>query len=180
MTDRLPFDPAKMAAKARPADTPLTVSQLAARIGGTLASGFPLSLRVIGQISGFHDRTHWYFDLKDQAALVNCVMFSSAARKVRFTPQNGHEVVVTGRVSFYDKSGKVSLLVEKIEPVGAGALELAFRALCDELRKLGWFDQARKRPIPTCPRRVAVVTSRTGAALQDVLDTMRRRCAATD
>jgi exodeoxyribonuclease VII large subunit len=180
MTDRLPFDPSKMAAAKGSAQAPLTVSQLAGRIGAALASGFSGPVRVIGQVSGFRERTHWYFDLKDAGAVVNCVMFSAAARRLRFAPENGHEVVVTGRVEFYDKAGKVSLLAERIEPVGAGALELAFRAMCEEIRALGWFEAARKRPVPTAPRRIAVVTSRSGAALQDVLDTMRRRCAATD
>lgn len=183
MTDRLPFDPSKMAAaraKAAKGDAPLTVAQLADRIANALSAGMPAPVRVIGEMSGFRERTHWYFDLKDAAAVVSCVMFASNLRKVRFPPQNGQEVVVTGRVEFYDKAGKVSLIAEKIEPVGAGALELAFRALCEELRALGWFAPERKRPIPRCPRRIAVVTSRSGAALQDVLDTMRRRCAATD
>lgn len=182
MTDRLPFDPSKMAAaraKAAAPEAPLTVAQLAGRISAALAA-MPGPMRVIGEVSGFRERTHWYFDLKDAAALVNCVMFAGAARRFRWAPQNGQEVIVTGRVEFYDKAGKVSLIVEKIEPVGAGALELAFRALCEEIRALGWFDAARKRPIPACPRRIAIVTSRTGAALQDVLDTMRRRCAATE
>src|SRR5215813_9884958 len=102
MTDRLPFDPLKMAAAKANAQTPLTVSQLAGRIAAALASGFAGPVRVIGQVSGFRERTHWYFDLKDAGAIVNCVMFSAAARRVRFVPENGHEVVVTGRVEFYD------------------------------------------------------------------------------
>ncbi len=183
MTDRLPFDPDKMAAaRGRPAtpvsNAPMTVSQLAGRIGESLAAGFPVSVRVIGEVSGFRDRTHWYFDLKDAGAVASCVMFASAARKLRFTPANGQEVVITGRPDFYAKAGKVSVIVERLEPVGAGALELAYRALCAELKALGWFEQGRKRPIPAWPRRVAIVTSRTGAALQDVLDTMRRRFPA--
>jgi len=190
MTGRLPFDPKKTAAAraakaakaaAPPAgDAPLTVSQLAARISGALAAGFPATVRVIGEVSGFRERTHWYFDLKDAQAVVNCAMFATAARKTKFPLRNGQEVVATGRVEFYDKQGRVSVIVERLEPVGAGALELAFRALCEELRALGWFDPARKRPVPTQPRRVGVVTSRTGAALQDVLDTMRRRNPAVD
>jgi exodeoxyribonuclease VII large subunit len=185
MSDRL-FDPAKMKQadvvrreREQAADAPLTVSQLAGKISHALITGLPQKVRVIGEISGFRERTHWYFDLKDAGAVVNCAMFATQARRVRFTPRNGQEVVVTGRVEFYDKQGKVSLLIEKIEPVGAGALELAFQALCEELRGLGWFDPARKRPIPSCPKRVAVVTSRSAAALQDVLDTMKKRCPST-
>lgn len=196
MTGRLPFNPRDTAA-ARAArapdggagngggggargDSPLTVSQLAGRISAALEAGFPAPVRVIGEVSGFRERTHWYFDLKDAQAVVNCAMFQTAARRAKFTPSSGQEVVATGRVEFYDKQGRVSLIVEKLEPVGAGALELAFRALCEELRGLGWFSEERKRPIPAHPRRIAVVTSRTGAALQDVLDTMRRRNPAVD
>jgi exodeoxyribonuclease VII large subunit len=183
MSDRLPFNPAAMAhqrkAPTAPVEAPLTVSQLAGRIQAALAGGLPAKVRVIGEVSGFRERTHWYFDLKDAGAVVNCAMFATNARRMKFQPQNGQEVVVTGRVEFYDKQGKVSLLCEKLEPVGAGALELAFRALCEEIRALGWFAPERKRPIPGCPSRVAVVTSRSGAALQDVLDTMRKRCPST-
>src|SRR5690349_10149136 len=101
MTDRLPFDPSKMAAaraKAAKDDAPLSVAQLAEKISGALALGMPGPVRVIGEVSGFRERTHWYFDLKDPAAVVNCVMFASNLRKVRFPPQSGQEVVVTGRV----------------------------------------------------------------------------------
>jgi exodeoxyribonuclease VII large subunit len=182
VTDRLPFNPAAMAHQRKPTapvEAPLRVSQLASRIQAALAGGLPTRVRVIGEVTGFRERTHWYFDLKDAGAVVNCAMFATAARKMKFQPRNGQEVVVTGRVEFYDKQGKVSLLCEKLEPVGAGALELAFRALCEEIRALGWFAPERKRPIPGCPSRVAVVTSRSGAALQDVLDTMRKRCPST-
>ena len=187
---RLPFDPAKMQAAAAAAspgaasrkarDTPLSVSQLATRIDLALKGGFPTTVRVVGEVSGFRDRTHWYFDLKDQDAVVGAVMFGSAARKSRFTPADGQQVVARGRIEFWAKGGKVSFLVDTLEPVGAGALDLRFRELCDELRARGLFDPERKRPLPVFPRRVAIVTSRTGAALQDVLVTMRRRCPAVD
>src|SRR5690348_2716260 len=142
MTDRLPFDPSKMAAaRKQPAstDTPITVSQLAGRIGTSLTQSFPASVRVIGEVSGFRERTHWYFDLKDAEAVVSCAMFASSARRVRFVPRNGQEVIVRGRVDFYGKQGRVTLIAEGVQPVGAGALELAYRALCDELKGLGWF-----------------------------------------
>lgn len=181
---RLPFDPSKMAQPARAegsgaskGEGVLSVTQLAARIEEALARVVS-PLRVIGEVSGFRDRTHWYFDLKDAQSIVNCVMFASAAKKAGFTPTIGQEVVATGRVEFYAKGGKVTLLIEKLEPVGAGALELAYRALCEELRNLGWFAPERKRRLPTFPRRIAIVTSKTGAALQDVLVTMHKRCPA--
>ncbi|MEZ6235836.1 MAG: exodeoxyribonuclease VII large subunit [Phycisphaerales bacterium] len=195
MTARLPFDPGKMRgtppAKPEasllsgepstkpPADRPMSVAALAGLIAGALDT-LPRSIRVAGEISGLRDRTHWYFDLKDADAVVSCVMFASAARKAGFVPENGQAVVARGRVEFYAKAGKVSLICDRLEPVGAGTLELAFRRLVEEIRALGWFAPERKRPLPAFPRRIAVVTSRTGAALQDVLDTARRRCPAVD
>jgi exodeoxyribonuclease VII large subunit len=163
---------------APPPDAAWSVSQLAARISGVVEAGLPKRIRVLGEISNFSDRTHWYFNLKDPGAIINCVMFVTHARRMRFTPINGQEIVVSGRVEFYPPQGRLTLKVDSIEPVGAGALELAFKALCDELRALGWFAPERKRPIPAFPRRIAIITSKTGAALQDVLDTMRRRCCA--
>ncbi|TVQ62706.1 MAG: exodeoxyribonuclease VII large subunit [Phycisphaerales bacterium] len=187
---RLPFDPDKTrakraaAAKGDPAPSQAapawSVSELAARIGDALSRGLPGAVRVEGEISGLRDRTHAYFDLKDAGAVVSCVMFASSVRKSGVTLENGVSLIATGRVEFYAPSGRTSLIIDKVELRGRGALEAQFRALCDELRGLGWFDPARKRPLPTFPRRVAVVTSRTGAALQDVLDTARRRCPAVE
>lgn len=159
---------------------PLTVSQLAARIDGALKERFSTSVRFVGEVSGFRDRTHWYFDLKDASAVVNCVVFQSVAKRLGFVPQNGQQVLAGGRVEFYAAGGKVSVILDRLEPIGAGALELAYRALVEELRGLGWFAPERKRPLPVFPRRIAVVTSRTGAALQDVLVTMKKRCPAVD
>jgi exodeoxyribonuclease VII large subunit len=178
---RLPFDPSKMAPRS-PArsDAPLTVSELARRLGDALAVGFPATVRVVGEVSGFKPGAHWYFSLKDAEAVVPCVMFGGVARGASFKPADGAQVVVTGRPDFWAKGGRTSLIVTRIEPVGEGALDAAFRVLCDELRALGWFDAGRKRPVPEFPGRVAVVTSRSGAAIQDVLDTMRRRCAAVE
>lgn len=187
---RLPFDPAKMSAANPPnpaapkplqaATGTLRVAQVAALLESALRDHVPRGLRVVGEISNFTERTHWYFNLKDADAVVSCVMFQFAARKAGFTPSTGQEVVVTGNVEFYKPQGKVTFRVEKIEPVGAGALELAYRKLVEEIRQLGWMDIARKRRLPAFPRRIAVVTSRTGAALQDVLDTLKRRCPAVE
>ena len=158
----------------------LSVAQLAALIKRTLTGGLPGKLRVAGQVSNFSGKrgaasSHWFFSLKDEEACVRCVMFATSARKVAFPVADGLEVVATGRVDFYDAQGNVQLYVDALEPVGAGALELAFRALCEELRRAGYFDPARKRPLPLLPRMVAVVTSRDAAALQDVIHTAARR-----
>lgn len=154
-----------------------SVTRLAAEIDGALRS-IASPVRVVGEVSGFRDRTHWYFDLKDAGAVVSAVMFQSAARRSGFRPENGVQVVARGRLEFYAPGGKVSLLVERLDPVGAGAREQELKRLILELRGLGWLDPQRKRPLPAFPRRVAVVTSRSGAALQDVLATMHKRCPA--
>ncbi len=187
------FDPSKMAAKPREpeakpkprepqaeGEAPIRVRELAELVDRAIRRGVSSPLRVVGEVSGLRERTHLYFDLKDGEAVVACVLFANVVRKHRIVLRDGLEVVVTGSMEFYAKAGKLSFIGTNAQPVGAGALDLAFRKLCEELRGLGWFDDARKRALPTFPRRVAVVTSRSSAALQDVLDTMRRRCSAVD
>ncbi len=180
---RLPFDPKKMPSSKDP-DAPLSVSRLAALIDGALREKLPQKLRVVGEISGLAARTHWYFRLADDAApegaeaVVDCVMFAASARRVGFEPRNGQRVLITGRIEFYARQGRTQFYAEKMEQVGVGDLDLRLKALLAEIKSLGWLDPQRKRPLPTFPRRIAVVTSRTGAALQDVLVTMRRRCPA--
>ncbi|MCC7407460.1 MAG: exodeoxyribonuclease VII large subunit [Phycisphaeraceae bacterium] len=158
---------------------PLTVSQLSALIHELLAV-VPGPIRVVGEVSNLSDRTHWFFSLKDEGSAVRCVCFASAARKIQaggLRLQDGMQVVVTGRLDYYDAQGNLQLYVNNIELVGQGVLELRYRQLCQELRQLGYFDPDRKKPLPLMPRKVAVVTSRTGAALQDVLSTAQRRWA---
>lgn len=182
---RLPFDPKKMAVQppaktAQAAERVLTVSDLAARIDRALRDGFPTSVRFQGEVGGFRDRTHWYFDLKDDKAVASCVVFASVARKMGFTPRDGQQVVASGRVEFYAKGGKVSVILDSLQPAGQGEKELALKRLIEDLRGRGWLDPLSKKALPTFPRRVAVVTSATGAALQDVLRIMRDRCPAVD
>ncbi len=186
MSGRLPFNAANLRKKQESkqaksaSDGVLSVSALASILDTAIRSGTPPTLRVLGEVSGFRERTHWYFDLKDASAVVQCVVFAGNARKLGFVPEDGQEVVASGRVDYYAKSGKVSLIATRLEPVGAGALDLAYQKLVEELRGLGWFDDERKRALPIFPRRIAVVTSRSSAGLQDVLDTARRRCAAVE
>jgi exodeoxyribonuclease VII large subunit len=194
MTGRLPFDPKKMASAtaakedAAPVNVvgntniagPISVSQLAARINSALDSAFPATVKVVGEISNFSLRTHWYFSIKDAASSLSCVMFAGRAKGAGFTPASGQQVVITARVEMYEPSGRLTLNVEKIEPVGAGALELQLRALIAEIKALGWMEAQRKRPLPMFPRRVAVITSKKGAALADVLATMNARCPAVE
>ncbi len=174
---RLPFGPSAGKPSGPPsAPRQVTVGQLAAMIDRALKDALPTGVRVVGEIGQFRERTHWYFDLKDADAVISCAMWQSAARKAGFTPRTGQQVVATGRVEFYAKQGRTQFIVDRLEPVGVGALELAYRKLVEELRGLGYFAQDRKRVIPVFPRRVAIVTSRSAAALQDVLDTVGRRC----
>jgi len=158
-------------------DPPFTVSAVAAMVRGVLADYLPSKVRVIGEVSNFSGRSHWFFSLKDEQATLSCVCFASSARRVGFPVADGLQVIATGRIDYYDAQGRLQLYVDKLEPVGQGALELRFRALCEELRTAGYFDPARKKPLPAMPRRVAVVTSRSAAALQDVINTAGQRWA---
>jgi exodeoxyribonuclease VII large subunit len=183
---RLPFDPEKMRGAPGPpppsraglTEGALTVSRVAAMIRAAIEEHLPARMRVVGEVSGARRSTHLYFSLKDSTAVIGAVIFASALRKAGFEPRDGQEVLATGRVEYYEPQGRLTLIVEKVEPVGEGAHEIRFRQLCEELRALGWFDPARKRPLPAFPRRIAVVTSASGAALQDVRVTMERRCPA--
>ena len=177
------FDPSKMAHQPRgrpalPPDVPITVGALAARIARAIDDALPARVRVVGEVSNFRRTPHWYFTLRDEKAVISAAMWSSRANRSKFEPRDGLRVVATGHVDYHAKSGRITLIVDSLEPVGEGPLDARKRALIEELRALGWLDPSRKRPLPTFPRRVAVVTSRTGAALQDVLDTMKRRCPA--
>jgi len=160
---------------AKQPDRPLRVSEVTGRIKAALGDHFPRKIRVAGEVLNFSDRAHWFFSLTDDQATLRCVCFAPNARKVGFQLADGMEVVATGRVDFYDQQGHVQLYVDKLEPVGQGALELKLRQLIDELRERGYFAPERKRSLPAVPRRLAVVTSRSAAALQDVINTARRR-----
>lgn len=164
-----------------PVGTPegvLTITQLAARIDAALKSGVPGRVKVVGEISNVSNRTHWYFSLKDEGAVISAVAFASTARKLRVQPTQGERVIATGRLDFYAPSGRVSLIIDDLEPIGQGGLERELRARVDALRERGWLDPASKRPLPAFPRAIGVVTSKDGAAVQDVIDTARRRCPA--
>ncbi|HWQ06219.1 MAG TPA: exodeoxyribonuclease VII large subunit [Feifaniaceae bacterium] len=134
-------------------------------------------IRVSGEISGFkrHTSGHLYFSLKDENALVRCVMFRQQAMRLSFNPQDGMRVVLMGRASLYEKDGTFQLYANYLKKSGEGELFAKFLALKAELEKKGYFDPERKRPIPFLPRRVGVVTSETGAAVQDIVNIIRRR-----
>ena len=130
-----------------------------------------------GEVSDFRPYAsgHWYFTLQDDRAQLRCVMFSSANRFVRFRPGNGLSVVLRGRLSIYEGRGSFQAVVDHIEPAGEGALRAAMEKLKARLAAEGLFDEARKKALPSYPRHIAVVSSRSGAALKDVLAVIRRR-----
>ncbi len=120
---------------------------------------------------------HLYFTLKDPRAQIRCAMFRSHARTLRFKPAEGTEVICRGRVSIYPQRGDLQLLVEGLEPVGVGSLQLAYEQLQEKLQQEGLFAAERKQQLPTSPKVIGVVTSPTGAAIHDILTVLQRRSA---
>jgi exodeoxyribonuclease VII large subunit len=160
----------------RPAG-PLTVSQVTAMVKQAIEVGLPPTLHVLGEISNFkrHSSGHLYLTLKDHHSELSCVMWRSAATGLKFAPADGMEVVATGAVEVFERAGRYQLYIRKLEPRGVGALELAFRQLCEKLEGEGLFDERHKKPLPLYPSRIVVVTSPTGAAIADILRTIERR-----
>lgn len=129
------------------------------------------------EISNFkpHSSGHFYFSLKDSKAQISAIMFRGHNAKLKFKPHDGLEVIVRGRISVYEPRGTYNIVCETMEPVGAGALQKQFEQLKEKLKKEGLFEASRKKAIPPYPRHVAIVTSPTGAAIQDILNIMKRR-----
>jgi len=159
---------------------PLSVSQASALIKMTLEQRLPASIRVQGEVSNLSAKSHLYFSLKDDSAILCCVAWATAVKKFKLTSalKDGDAVIVTGHVSHYGPQGRTQMYVTDVQAAGAGPLEGRFQELCQTLRGLGYFDEARKKPLPVLPRRIAVITSATGAALHDVITTARQRCCA--
>jgi exodeoxyribonuclease VII large subunit len=158
-----------------------SVGQLTAQLKDLLESSFP-AVWVSGEISNFSRPSsgHCYFTLKDDQAQIRAVMWRGTATKLKFDVHDGLEVVCFGAVDVYAPRGSYQLVVSKLEPKGIGALELALRKLKEKLAKEGLFDHDRKRPLPRFPRRIAFVTSPTGAAVRDFLEVLRRRWSGAD
>jgi exodeoxyribonuclease VII large subunit len=180
MTAREPGQPNLLPPDRTPpagSDLPLTVSQVTALVKQAITVGVPATVHVVGQISNFkrHTSGHLYLTLKDANSELACVMWRADAGRLRFVPTDGLEVVATGSIDVFERSGRYQLYIRRIDPRGVGALELAYRQLRDKLQAEGLFDPRHKQPLPTYPRRIAVVTSPTGAAVADVLRTITRR-----
>ncbi|OGW80671.1 MAG: exodeoxyribonuclease VII large subunit [Omnitrophica bacterium RIFCSPLOWO2_12_FULL_44_17] len=129
-----------------------------------------------GEISNFkhHSSGHIYFTLKDEAAQINCVFFARENQLLKFEPKDGLQVITIGRISVYDQRGTYQIYVQRMEPKGLGALQLAFLQLKEKLEKEGLFDAARKKLIPKFPKRIGIVTSPTGAAIQDMIKVFKK------
>jgi exodeoxyribonuclease VII large subunit len=155
---------------------PMTVSQLTKAIRTSLESRFA-SVWVEGEISNFkaHSSGHWYFTIKDPNAQLKAKCFRSSNQRIRFRPADGLHIRARGKLTVYAPRGEYEMVVETLDPVGAGALRIAFEQLRDRLQAEGLFAKELKRALPVFPRRVGIVTSPTGAAIRDMLNVLSRR-----
>ncbi|MEP6919534.1 MAG: exodeoxyribonuclease VII large subunit [bacterium] len=155
---------------------PMTVTELTSAVRTALEARFS-SVWIEGEISNFkaHSSGHWYFTLKDEGAQLRAKCFRSTNSRIRFRPRDGLHVRARGRLSVYEVRGEYELIVEALDPVGEGALRIAFEQLRDRLQAEGLFARELKRPLPIFPRRVGVVTSPTGAAIRDIINVISRR-----
>jgi len=153
----------------------VTVSELNTRIKDLLESSYRF-VWVKGEISNFRVPAsgHCYFTLKDAQSQIRGVFFRAQHRHLRFTPEDGLQVICQGRISVYEPRGEYQLIVEIMEPQGRGALQLAFEQLKQKLQAEGLFDPTRKLPLPICPQSIAIVTSPTGAAIRDIMKIFQR------
>src|SRR5260370_39473579 len=152
------------------------VADLVSAVRTTVERGYT-DVWVEGEVSNFRpaESGHLYFTLKDGEAQLRIVMFRSQARLLRFRPDNGMQIIARGRVTIYDARGELQLSAEFLEPLGAGALQLAFEQLKGKLAEEGLFDQSKKKAVPLLPRRIGILTSPRGAALHYILNVLNRR-----
>lgn len=157
----------------------LTVSQVNTYIKSLIDEDINLNAVIIsGEISNFknHYRTgHFYMTLKDEKSSIKAVMFAGANKRLRFMPEDGMQVIAVGRISVFERDGQYQLYIEDMMPDGFGNLNLAFEKLKQKLFEEGLFDERYKKEIPECPMRVGVITSPTGAAIEDILNVLSRR-----
>src|ERR1051326_4786009 len=155
-----------------------SVSELSQEIRAVFEDQFP-DVWVTGEVSNYRPANsgHLYFTLKDSNAQLRAVCFRSQARYLKFRPEDGLSVIARGQLTVYEARGEYQLIVEFLEPAGFGALQLAFEQLKSKLAAEGLFDASRKRPLPVLPRTIGVVTSPTGAVVQDIRRVLLRRFA---
>ncbi|MED5248420.1 MAG: exodeoxyribonuclease VII large subunit, partial [Candidatus Neomarinimicrobiota bacterium] len=154
----------------------LTVSELTVQIKTLVESSYS-SVIVRGEISNFthHSSGHMYFTMKDKHSELRAVMFKGKNNSLSFTPKNGTDVILQGKLSVYEARGQYQIIAQHMEPAGIGALFLAFEELKKRLLAEGLFDKSKKKPLPKFPSTVGIVTSKTGAALRDMLIIFKRR-----
>lgn len=159
----------------------LTVSKLTSQLKSSLESEYG-AVTVVGELSGFkpYSSGHWYFNLKDSDAIINCAMWKGLNQYVFFTPQDGMKVFIKGKVTVYPPRGQLQLDVRSMKPEGEGELQLAFERLKKKLAAEGLFDVADKKHIPSFPNRIGVATSGDGAALRDLISVAKRRYPLTE
>lgn len=162
---------------ARNKPTIYTVTQISRLIKETLEDNLPPRLTVSGEISDFkhHTSGHCYFSLRDEDVVLPCVMWASKFNKVKFQPENGMAVLATGHIDVYLPGGKYQLYVDKLEPAGIGALQLAFEQMVKRLTAEGLFKEEHKKPLPPYPSRISILTSESGAAVHDITDSIWNR-----
>ncbi|MCP4475642.1 MAG: exodeoxyribonuclease VII large subunit [Gammaproteobacteria bacterium] len=154
----------------------LTVSELNRRVKGLLEGSFP-PLWVEGEVSNFASPAsgHWYFTLKDENSQLRCAMFHGSNQLSRFVPESGMQLLAYGQVTLYSGRGDYQMVIKHIEPLGSGALQLAFEQLKKRLAAEGLFADKHKQLLPQLPQRVGIITSATGAAIHDILRVLKRR-----
>ncbi len=160
----------------QPQERIYSVTELTREVKGVLEGRFP-NLVVEGEISNLRQPSsgHLYFTLKDESACIDAVLFRNEARRLKFGVQNGMKVLARGRITLYEPQGRYQVFCDSVEPLGAGALQVAFEQLKARLEGEGLFARARKRALPFLPQRIAVVTSPSGAAIHDFLRVLHRR-----
>ncbi len=159
---------------------PISVTQLNNQIKSILESHFQIVL-VEGEVSKavYHSSGHLYFVIKDENSSISCAMWKSNLSKMKFKLKEGEKVLVYGAISLYMPRGEYKLIAQNIEPSGIGALQKAYEQLKEELSRLGYFDEERKKPLPRFPKKIAIITSATAAALQDMLRIANKRWRLT-
>lgn len=164
-------------------DKYITISQLTRYIKYKVDNDVNLNeVFIKGEISNFkaHSRGHYYFTIKDEGSRINAVMFATATKKLQFTPEDGMKVLVTGKISVFEANGGYQIYVSDMLEDGVGNLYIAYEQLKKKLEAEGLFDQRFKKPIPKIPKRVGVVTAPTGAAIKDIISTIKRRWPLTE
>ncbi len=158
------------------------IAELTRTVKELLEDAFAPCVWVSGEVSNLkkHTSGHWYLTLKDRDSQLEANIFRGVNLRLRFDLQSGMEVIARGRLTVFAPRGQYQLQIEEVQPKGVGELDLAFRQLKEKLSKLGWFEPRRKKRLPPYPRRIALVTSPTGAAIRDMLETLSRRWPLTE